>query len=383
MLDGVVTFDIERYSHMPDRLARIASDLEEAARLLLGSGDPTGASAAGLLDQLAGWVRLQQARAADRWEQITSIPGFARFEEWQWEGSDGSFVWDLGWVTASDGAMHSYEELVALATFEATLRPLLARVEAGDPLEQGEVDAALAAIATIESPAVASALLDALGASGFRQLHHAIGATTDPTDPDDVARLEDGIGTLTALFASATRAVGRERLSDSFVDDFLGPPPDGPSGGEAVPAVGTAGTDQVDATQAAFAALAFGRDVAERLAALAGPRGALVVLERAGAPFAILTAGMPLVDLLQHGIGPEVAESTLTSGLGLAAFLTESAAVSVVLFSAAVIVSLVFATGDGGTPPGLVLSPDATNPGGHHYPQHVNEAGVPASPNGV
>lgn len=381
MLDGVVAFDVERYSSLPERLRRLAGDLDAAAELLARAGDPAGAGAAAHLEDLAAWVRREQARAAARWEQILAIPGFARFETWEWERGGGSWVFDVDWISRTDDDLHSYEELVALTAFQRTFAPLLDQVEEGDPIDRDDVDAALAAAAAIDHPATAAVLLDLLGATGFRRLHGALAATVgDPDDDGDRRRLEDGMGTLTALLATGTRAVGRHALSDRFLDDLLGPATAGHR-----PVASDRPGSAVDAAQRAFAALDFSREVAGRMASVTGPRGALVVLERAQVPFAVLSVGMPLVDLLQHGpASSEFVESTITSGLNLAAFLAESAPVSLAFFAGALLVSLLFATADdGGRPPRPVRSPDAPNPGGAHYPLHVDEAGVPAAPNGV
>jgi hypothetical protein len=306
-----------------------------------------------------------------------AIPGFDSFDRWDHRAGGGSSIWDVDWVTPTDGDMHSYEELVALSTVRGSLSPLLGRLDREEPLDRDEVDAALAALAAIDHPAVASALLDALGAGGYRQLHELVAATTDPTDEGDVERLEDGIGTLTGLFATASRAAGTDRLSDGFLDDLLGGP--APAAGAVPPPPPP--VDGVDAAQDAFAGLDFGREVAARLAAAAGPDGLLVVLERAGTAFAVISAAMPLVELLQHGpLSGEFVGTSITSGLGLAGFLAASTPVTVACFAAASIVSLIMATGEGGTPPGLVLPPDAPNPGGSHYPYYVDETGTPVAP---
>lgn len=380
MLDGAVSFDIERYAEVPDRLARVARDLEAAAELLVRSGEPAGANAAAAVDAFAGWVRREQGRAADRWARILAIPGFDAFDRWEHRPGGGSFVWDVDWVTRTDGDLHSYEELVALATVRGSLSALLGQVEREEPLDRDEVDAALAALAAIDEPAVASALLDALGAGGFRRLHGILAATTDPTDAGDVERLEEGIGMLTGLFATASRATGRDQLSEAFLDDFVGTPAAGATFDGPVP-VAPPPPNAVDTAQEVFAGLDFGREVAARLAAVAGPTGALVVLERAGTAFAVISAAMPLVELVQHGpLSGEFAGTSITSGLGLAGFLSTSTPVTFACFAAASIVSLIVATGEGGTPPGLVLSPDVPNPGGSHYPYFVDETGTPAAP---
>lgn len=377
MLDGVVAFDLERYGHVPDRLRHAARELESAAEGLARAGHPAGSRAARLLDTMAAWVQAEQARAADRLERITSIPGFHAFRSW--EGPALGWEWDVDWITSADGEMHSYEDLVAMTAYQLAVHPVVLDLERGEPLDPEAVDAALAAVQGMEPPE-AAALLHLLGADGFRRLHEALAATTDPGDEGDVRRLEDGLGTLTALFASASRAVGTDRLDRRFVDEFVAPLEG------ALEDAGPISDEDVDAAQAAFARLDFGREVAGRLASVTGPEGAVLLLERAGRPFAVIGALMPLVELAQHGpASPEFIESALTTGLNLAGFLASGTVASVGFFGAGLLVTILFALGSqvDGRPRRRVLSPDAENPGGSHYPFYVDEAGVPATANGV
>lgn len=366
MLDGAVTFDVERYAEVPDRLARVAHDLEAAADLLVRSGDPVGAATAAAVDSLAGWVRRERWRAAERWERILAIPGFERFRDW--DGGRGAWTWDVDWVTGTDGDLHSYEELVALATYRESLVELLGRIEREEPIGVAEVDAALAAVAAIDGPEAAAALLDVLGADGFRRLQAALAVTTDRSDRASLERFEAGMTMLTARFATATHATGRAALSEAFLDDFLGPPS---SATDAVPVVPGSAVDQV---LSALTFLDLGREVYERLSrVVTGTAG----LELPGVVFAGANALLPLVALLREGpLSSEFAGTSVGSALGLASFLAETAPVTLAFFLASGFVALILNSGEG-EPPGLVLSPDAANPGGSHYPYYVDEAGVP------
>ena len=378
MVDDVAAFDLQRFSQLPDRLAHIAADLEDAATELWRSDEPAGASAARAIDAAVGWVRREQARAAERWARIVAIPGFRVFEGWDSGGR--RWAWDVDWVTSVDTPMHSYAQLEAIATYQHVLHPVVLDVERGDPVGPDEVAAALAALhAAADDPPVAASLLNLLGATGYRQLHAALAATAGAgSDEDDLSRLEAGASTLTAAFAAASHATGRHRLQPAFLDDLLGTD-------DAIEADARPSPSSVDAAQQVFTALDFSREVGERLASVTGPRGALVVLQRAGTPFAVLSLAMPLVELLQHGpLSPQFAESTITTSLGVAALLVEGAAASIVLLGAAAFVGLIFASADDGGQPRRPTRGGA-NPtqGTTAADLHLDDHGVPVTANGV
>lgn len=372
MLDGAVSFDVERYSHVPDTLHRVARALEVAATSLDWAGDPVGRRAAVALDDLAGWVRGAEARAADRWAQLLAIPGFDRFDDWVHRPGGGSFVYDLRWIArGDDGPMYTYEELQAMALL-LDARSLLDH-RAGADVAPEAIDRAMAALGRAGDPAVAAALLGLIGADGFRRLYSALADSVGDAraaTPDDAERLESAARTISTLFATASRSGEANALYDEFLDGVLGP-----EDPEAVD------DREIDALQQHFATLDLGREVLERIARLSGVDRAVVLFEGLQGPFILFTAAMPVLDLLQHGVSGEFVGSAMSTGLNVAAYLAESGPLTFVLLTAGVFVQLIAASADDPRiPPRPVLSPDAPNPGGSHYPFYVDEAGVPVAP---
>jgi hypothetical protein len=375
--DEVTSFDLQRYTGVPDRLGRIAGDLDAVARELGYLDHHAATRAAGAVAAYARWVRRERARAADRVERIMAIPGFGRLHEWD----SGAMArrWHLFPYVRDGQTAFSLTELEAIGAFRTVLEPLLDDVEDGRPIDPDEVDAAVALLAGADDE-LAACLLNLVGGFGYQQLQLAVFATAgDLEDREAAADLEDRLGQLTAAFAAASRAPGRHRLDDAFLDELL-------AGTDVdLEVTGAPTPTALDEARASFARLDFGRDVLERLARATGPQGVVAVFERSGAPFAVLTAAMPLLALTEHGpLSAEFAEAAISSTLSLASFLATGALASFGFFALGALVTLVFATADdGGTPRRPTRG--GSNPGGPGSGAadlHLDDHGVPVAANG-
>lgn len=376
MCEDVVSFHIARYELVPATLARIAGDLEDAARSLRREDHPAAGRAARALDGAAVWVRAEQAAAAARWERIMAIPGIHLFN--QWRSRREGRTWDFEWLTGDDGLTFSFGQLEAITSYRAVIEPLLSQIEREEPLDPDDVDAAIALLAAADQPEVAATLLNLLGADGFFLLHRAAAATAgDLDDPDAVERLEDELGVLTATFATATNARGRVRLDPAFVDGFVG-------AAEALDVEAEPTPEQIDAAMAAFAQLDFSREVAARLAAVTGPSGGVAVLERLGRPFIVITVALPLVELLRHGpLSEEFVTTSITTALSIASFLAEGALASFGFFVLGAVIALIAASGEGGAPRRPSRGGAGPTQGTSVVDYYLNDHGVPVTANGV